>query len=119
MANEADYVEIGLTCADICTALGRGMNGKGPDDLSQSVRDAIAQLTTWVQLAVHGLEQLTDDVLDCRTVAEIQKRVIKQSRRNAVSKLFHARNDKETITAWKMDLNRILHVFNVRFAASV
>ena len=50
MTNEVDYVDIGLTCADICNALGRGMNGKRLDDLSQSVCDAIAQLTTWVEL---------------------------------------------------------------------
>jgi hypothetical protein len=47
-------------------------------------------------------------------VAVIQGRVIKQSRRNAVSRLLHAKNDKETIASWKLELNRILHVFNVR-----
>jgi hypothetical protein len=119
MANEADYVELGLTCADICTALGRGMNGKRVNELSQSVCDAIAQLTTWVKLVVvHGLEYFTDNVLDYRTVAEIQKKVIKQSGRNAVSRLFHAKNDKETIAAWKSNLNRTLHVFNVCTIAS-
>jgi len=46
MANEADYVELGLSCADICRALERGMNGKKLDDLSKSVCDAINQLTT-------------------------------------------------------------------------
>ena len=46
MINETDYVELGLACADICTALGRGMDGKKLDDLSQSVSDAIGQLTT-------------------------------------------------------------------------
>jgi hypothetical protein len=46
-------------------------------------------------------------------VAEIQRKVVKQSRRNAVSRLLHARNDKETIGGWKLELNRILHVFNV------
>ena len=46
MANEADYVDVGLFCADICRALNRGMNGKKLDDLSQSVCDAINQLTT-------------------------------------------------------------------------
>jgi len=46
MANEVDYVELGLSCADICRALDRGMNGKKLDDLSQSVCDAINQLTT-------------------------------------------------------------------------
>ena len=56
MANETDYVELGLTCADICTALGRGMNGKRLGDLSQSVFDAITQLTMWVESVVRGSE---------------------------------------------------------------
>ena len=46
MINEQDYVELGLFCADICRALERGMNGKKLSDLSQSVCDAINQLTT-------------------------------------------------------------------------
>ena len=49
MANKADYVELGLACADVCRALDRGMNGKKLEDLSQSVCEAIAQLTTWVK----------------------------------------------------------------------
>jgi len=46
MVNELDYVELGLSCADICRALNRGMNGKKLGDLSESVRDSINQLTT-------------------------------------------------------------------------
>ena len=45
MANKRDYVELGLDCADVCKALDRGMKGRGPDDLSQSVWEAIEQLT--------------------------------------------------------------------------
>ena len=60
------------------------------------------------------MDQFTDGALDRRTVAEIQRKVTKQSRRNAVSRLFHARNDKDMIAAWKLDLGRILQVFNVR-----
>jgi len=45
MANQVDYVELGLSCADICRSLDRGMNGKKLDDLSQPMRDAINQLT--------------------------------------------------------------------------
>ena len=45
MSNCQDYVEIGLNCADICTALDRGTNGKKLDDLSRSVCEAINQLT--------------------------------------------------------------------------
>jgi len=46
MINALDYVELGLFCSDICRALDRGMNGKKLADLSQSVCDAISQLTT-------------------------------------------------------------------------
>jgi len=28
--------------------------------------------------------------------------------------MFHAKDDKETIATWRLDLNRILDVFNVR-----
>ena len=38
---------------------------------------------------------------------------IEQGKRNAVSRLFHAKNDKEAIAGWKSDLSRILHIFNV------
>jgi hypothetical protein len=56
MANEQDYVELGLSCADICRALDRGMNGKKLGDLSQSVCEAINQLTTWVKPMMHSLD---------------------------------------------------------------
>ena len=43
----------------------------------------------------------------------IQKKGVQQGKRNVVSRLFHAKDDKEKIAAWKLDLNQILHVFNV------
>ena len=46
MTNKLDYVELGLSCADVCQALNRGMNGKQLAELSQSVLKAIEQLTT-------------------------------------------------------------------------
>lgn len=45
MANELDFVELGLSCVDICKAIDRGMNGRRLDGFSQSMRDAIDQLT--------------------------------------------------------------------------
>ena len=45
MANEQDYVDLGLLCADICKTLER-INGRAQDDLNKSVCDAINQLTT-------------------------------------------------------------------------
>ena len=44
--NEKDYVELGLSCAKVCKTLDRGLAGKRLDELSQSVLEAIQQLTT-------------------------------------------------------------------------
>jgi hypothetical protein len=52
-------------------------------------------------------------------VADIQRNVVKQGKRNGISRHIHARNDKERIAAWKLDLNKILHVFNVRSVVSL
>ena len=41
--NEADFVEIGLTCADICQILSQA---RGMDQSSQTVPKAIEQLET-------------------------------------------------------------------------
>ena len=70
MANEVDYVEIGLSCADICKALDRGMNGKKLGDLSQSVCEAINQLITCVEQVMRGL----DDPLTTEFIAELWRR---------------------------------------------
>ena len=45
MANEEDYVKLGLACADVCIALDRGLGGKQLNELSTSVCEAINQLT--------------------------------------------------------------------------
>jgi len=52
-------------------------------------------------------------------VAEIQRRLVKRGKRNPVSQLIHARNDKNAITTWRLDLDRIIQVFNVRSVTSV
>ena len=44
--DELDYVELGLLCADVCRTLDQRTNGKKPDELSQSVYDAISLLTS-------------------------------------------------------------------------
>ena len=46
MINQMDYVELGLACAEVCTALDRGLDGKRLNDLNSSVCEAIKQLTT-------------------------------------------------------------------------
>ena len=113
MANEQDYVDLGLSCANICKALERGMGGKTLDDLSQSVRDAIKQLMTWVQPAVHISWSSAHDGPDRRTVADIRQDVIKRSERHSIFRFFRSRDDKDAIAAWKSVLSEILQVFNV------
>ena len=49
MANEADYVALGLTCAEVCTAIKEGMSGKRESELNEPVRKAIARLERWVK----------------------------------------------------------------------
>ena len=76
------------------------MRGDKPVDDVGSVRDA------WFRTS-------TDDAFDHRTVGKIQGKATKYSGRGRVSRLIHSKNDKEKIAAWKLELDRILQVFNV------
>ena len=57
--------------------------------------------------------QLTNNGLDYRTVAEIQRKVIRQRGQDPFTGIFHTKDDEEMVTTWKLGLNKILHVFNV------
>ena len=46
MINDEDYVDLGLACNTVCTALDRGLKERRLNELSGSVLDAITQLTT-------------------------------------------------------------------------
>jgi len=46
-------------------------------------------------------------------MAEIQRHIVKRGERNAISRRYHAKDDKKAITAWRLDLDGVLHVFNV------
>lgn len=41
MVNELDYIGLGLSCADICQTLDRGLKGRRSDELNRSVLEAI------------------------------------------------------------------------------
>ena len=49
-----------------------------------------------------------------RTVTEIQKKISRIGKRGGVSRLIHAKNDGDTIAAWRSKLRDILQVFDVR-----
>jgi hypothetical protein len=47
-------------------------------------------------------------------LVEIQRKLTKKGKQNAVSRFFHAKSDKGMIAGWKSDLSKILLVFDVR-----
>ena len=113
MANKQDYVDLGLSCVDICKALERGMDGRELNELSKSVREAIDQLKAWVEPAAHIFCSSAHHDLDRRTVAEIHREVKKRSERHRIFRFLYSRDDKAAIPGWNSKLDRILHVFNV------
>ena len=46
MISKTDYVELGLSCADVCEALNRKMDIRRADQLNQSVLEAIEKLAS-------------------------------------------------------------------------
>ena len=49
LANQQDYIELGLNCCEICQVLDRGTKERGIGYFTQTVRQAIDRLTTWVE----------------------------------------------------------------------
>ena len=47
-------------------------------------------------------------------IAEIERKIVKRSQRNRISRAFHANEDKSAIIAWNRNLDRILQIFSVR-----
>ena len=53
-----------------------------------------------------------------RTImTDIQRKLAKWGKRNAVSRRFHANSDKTTIAGWRLELDKSLQVFKVCSAA--
>ena len=50
---------------------------------------------------------------------KIQEKITEKKERNRLSRVVHAKSDKDAVGAWKLDLNRTLHFFNVRSITSV
>jgi len=116
MANKVDFAELGLACADACKALDRGMNKRRSDELSRPVDRAIGHLTMWAKPGADAVQELLTALR--RAVAEIQGNIVEKGGRSLSSRLAHTKNDKEVIATWRSELDRILHVFNVRSVGS-
>ena len=46
MGNKDDYVDLGLSCAEVCKVLERGLKGRKSEDLDEIVVEAIDRLKT-------------------------------------------------------------------------
>ena len=113
--NRKGYVELGLACADVCKTLDRGLNHRQVDRLSRPVLEAIEQLATWVETSGNAhCCRLVYNAFDCRTVAQIQRSAIEPDNRNLFSRILNPKKDKDAIAAWRSELDRIVHVFEVR-----
>ena len=47
-------------------------------------------------------------------MTNIQRNIIKRGKRNVFSRQFHARDNEKVIAAWRLDLDEIRRVFEVR-----
>ena len=100
MADERDFVDLGLSCVDICKSLERGMGDENSNDLSGPVCFAIDRLMAWVPHAVKASGSPTHHSPDPRKTSGIREAVVNQ---RAVIPSFFVRG-------WKSDLDR-LHRF--------
>ena len=57
--------------------------------------------------------------LNRRTANNIKKNVVKQGKRRAISRALRPKKEKEAIATWRLSLNRILCVLEVRSMDSV
>jgi hypothetical protein len=87
---------------------------------TEPVRPRCDWRVDYVSHAVHAhAERSTYRLFDRRTLTKIQEKVVRQGKRNAVYRFVVSKSDKDRIAAWKQDLVRVLHVFNVRSVGSV
>ena len=114
MANDQECVDLGVLCANVCHALRRGAGPRRKEELSEPVRNAIGRLERWVYPAMYTLRPSTNRGLDHRTIQEIEQKMNEQAKRNKVVKYLTANNIKGKIGGWKLVLNAMLQIFDVR-----
>ena len=56
--------------------------------------------------------------LNRRTVAVIHNHIVKRSKRTIIPQFFHPQNNEKLVATWRLDLNKIRLVFDVRYSTS-
>ena len=59
--------------------------------------------------------QFVHQVLNHRTVAVIQKYIVKRGKRTIVPQFFRGKGDEELFASWESDFDEIRRVFDVRY----
>ena len=114
MVNDQDCVGLGILCAEVCNALRRGAGAKRKEELSEPVRNAIDRLERCVYPAMHTLNPSTNRGFGHRSILEIERKMKKYAEKNRVVKYITASNVKSKIAGWRLELNGILQIFDVR-----
>jgi len=52
-------------------------------------------------------------------VDQIQRKIVKRGERNVIFRYLRRKSDNEKVATWKLDLERILQVFDVRSVVAV
>jgi hypothetical protein len=115
-SNDQDFVELGVQCGDVSSALARALEGRRPEDFSVPARNGMERFVGWVQPAIYTAR--APSTL-CSTMVDIQRKITEKGERGFVSKFFGGKDDKMIINAWKSDLIIALEVFNVRSTSLV
>ena len=61
----------------------------------------------------------THRVFNPSAMTVFQRHIVKRGKRNAVSGFLYRKDDKAAIVAWKLDLDKFRHVFDVRSFTSL
>ena len=67
MADEPDYIELGLYCAEVCEILDQGLKGRQLDEIDQPLLGTIERLTEYVKVSMRILGGALTNV----TIAEL------------------------------------------------
>ena len=89
---------------------------KKPSEMSLVRLGRLLSCLDFLQCSLRKLKyMLTGGLLtnNCRTVDAIQRKVVKKGKRNVLSRVFQAKDDKDRIATWKQDLDRVLLTFNI------
>ena len=90
--------------------LKRGMVGKTEAEISPAISAAISNLTRYVLSILNDGDGLRWPLTGGQN---IRNNIARSARRYSLCKAFHSKLDKDKISEWKQELNRLMALFTV------